>query len=78
MNSNGPSRHLAPRETLDHQLPFKPYNTGCRSRFFKEDRLVAEENKLKVIHDLAYADLVFDGYRAPINPAGKGGQKACG
>jgi alanine-synthesizing transaminase len=25
----------------------------------------AKEHKIRVIHDLAYADLVFDGYRAP-------------
>ncbi len=33
--------------------------------FFKKVVDFAKENKLIVLHDLAYADLVFDGYKAP-------------
>jgi alanine-synthesizing transaminase len=33
--------------------------------FFTKVVAFAKENKLIVIHDAAYADLVFDGYRAP-------------
>ncbi|MHB8882073.1 MAG: alanine transaminase [Thermodesulfovibrionales bacterium] len=33
--------------------------------FFKKVVAFAKENKVIVIHDLAYADLVFDGYTAP-------------
>ena len=33
--------------------------------FFKKVVDFAKENRLIVLHDLAYADLVFDGYKAP-------------
>ena len=33
--------------------------------FFKRVVAFAKENDILVIHDLAYADLVFDGYKAP-------------
>jgi alanine-synthesizing transaminase len=33
--------------------------------FFKKVVNFAKENRLIVLHDLAYADLVFDGYKAP-------------
>ncbi|HEY5599439.1 MAG TPA: aminotransferase class I/II-fold pyridoxal phosphate-dependent enzyme, partial [Candidatus Manganitrophaceae bacterium] len=33
--------------------------------FFKKIVDFARENSLMVVHDLAYADLVFDGYKAP-------------
>src|SRR4030065_722768 len=33
--------------------------------FFKKVVDCAKENRLIVLHDLAYADLVFDGYKAP-------------
>jgi alanine-synthesizing transaminase len=33
--------------------------------FFRKVVDFAKENKIIVIHDLAYADLVFDGYKAP-------------
>jgi alanine-synthesizing transaminase len=33
--------------------------------FFAEIIAIAKEHNIWVIHDLAYADLVFDGYRAP-------------
>ena len=33
--------------------------------FFKKVVAIARENQIWVIHDFAYADLVFDGYKAP-------------
>ena len=33
--------------------------------FFKKVVAFAKENNLYVVHDLAYADIVFDGYKAP-------------
>jgi len=33
--------------------------------FFKRVVAFAKEYKMLVIHDLAYADLVFDGYKPP-------------
>lgn len=45
-----------------------PHNptTACVERdFFEKIVAFAKENNIMVIHDLAYADLVFDGYKAP-------------
>ena len=36
--------------------------------FFKRVVAFATEHKMLVIHDLAYEDLVFDGYKAPVDP----------
>jgi alanine-synthesizing transaminase len=33
--------------------------------FFEKVVAIARESGIRVIHDLAYADIVFDGYRAP-------------
>ena len=33
--------------------------------FFEEVVEIARENRIWVVHDLAYADIVFDGYQAP-------------
>src|SRR5207245_10331228 len=33
--------------------------------FFKKVVAFAKENNVSVVHDLAYADIVFDGYKAP-------------
>lgn len=45
-----------------------PSNPTCQVvnlDFFKDLIKFAKDNNLMVIHDLAYADLVFDGYKAP-------------
>lgn len=45
-----------------------PSNPTCYTvelDFFKDLVKFARDNHLLVIHDLAYADLVFDGYKAP-------------
>ncbi len=40
--------------------------TQCVDReFFEKVVAIARENEIWVIHDLAYADIVFDGYAAP-------------
>ncbi len=46
-------------------FPHNPTTTVVDLDFFKRIVDFAKENKLMVIHDLAYADLAFDGYRAP-------------
>ena len=46
-------------------FPHNPTTTVVDIDFFKKVVDFASENKLIVIHDLAYADLVFDGYEAP-------------
>ena len=46
-------------------FPHNPTTQVVDRAFFQRVIEFAEENKLLIIHDLAYADLVFDGYRAP-------------
>ncbi len=46
-------------------FPHNPTTTVVDIDFFQKVVDFAKENKLIVIHDLAYADLVFDGYEAP-------------
>jgi len=46
-------------------FPHNPTTQVVDLDFFKRVVAFAKENKMLVIHDLAYADLVFDGYKAP-------------
>lgn len=46
-------------------FPSNPTTQVVDLDFFKKIVAFARENNLKIIHDLAYADLVFDGYKAP-------------
>ena len=46
-------------------FPHNPTTMVVDSEFFKKVVDFAQENNLIVIHDFAYADLVFDGYEAP-------------
>ena len=46
-------------------FPHNPTTQVVDIEFFKRVIDLAEEHDLLVIHDLAYADLVFDGYKAP-------------
>jgi len=46
-------------------FPNNPTTTVVEKDFFEKVVDFAKENNIYVIHDLAYADLVFDGYRAP-------------
>jgi alanine-synthesizing transaminase len=46
-------------------FPHNPTTRVVDIDFFQKIVDFAKENKLIVIHDLAYADLVFDGYQAP-------------
>jgi alanine-synthesizing transaminase len=46
-------------------FPHNPTTQVVDRAFFQRVIEFAEENNLLIIHDLAYADLVFDGYRAP-------------
>lgn len=45
--------------------PHNPTTAVVERDFFQKIVDFAKEHKLNVIHDLAYADLCFDGYRAP-------------
>ncbi|GLI33869.1 aminotransferase class I/II-fold pyridoxal phosphate-dependent enzyme [Desulforhabdus amnigena] len=46
-------------------FPHNPTTTVVDLDFFQKIVDFAKENNLMVIHDLAYADLTFDGYKAP-------------
>jgi alanine-synthesizing transaminase len=46
-------------------FPNNPTTEVVEADFFEKVVAFAEEHNLMVVHDLAYADLVFDGYKAP-------------
>jgi alanine-synthesizing transaminase len=46
-------------------FPSNPTTQCVELDFFKHVVEIAREHNIYVIHDLAYADLVFDGYKAP-------------
>lgn len=46
-------------------FPHNPTTMVVNIDFFERLVSFAKENKLMVIHDLAYGDIVFDGYQAP-------------
>jgi alanine-synthesizing transaminase len=46
-------------------FPHNPTTKVVDLDFFKRVVAFAKENDILVVHDLAYADLVFDGYKAP-------------
>lgn len=59
-------RQTLPRpRLLIINFPHNPTTKVVDLEFFKKVVLFAKEHDMLVIHDLAYADLVFDGYRAP-------------
>ncbi len=46
-------------------FPSNPTTQCVELDFFRKVVDIAKEHKIWVVHDLAYADIVFDGYRAP-------------
>ena len=59
-------RQSQPRpRVLIISFPHNPTTSIVDLEFFKKIVEFAKEHEIFVIHDLAYADLVFDGYRAP-------------
>lgn len=46
-------------------FPNNPTTEVVERDFFERTVAFAKEHDMMVVHDLAYADLVFDGYRAP-------------
>jgi len=46
-------------------FPANPTTLCAEADFFRKAVALAKEHGIWIIHDLAYADLVFDGYRAP-------------
>lgn len=59
-------RQTLPRpRILVINFPHNPTTAVVDLEFFKKVVAFAKEHRVIVLHDLAYADLVFDGYRAP-------------
>ncbi|MDX1411261.1 MAG: aminotransferase class I/II-fold pyridoxal phosphate-dependent enzyme, partial [Nitrospirales bacterium] len=59
-------RQTQPRpQAIIMSFPHNPTTSVVDLEFFKKLVAFALEHEVYVIHDLAYADLVFDGYRAP-------------
>lgn len=59
-------RQTLPRpRILVINFPHNPTTAVVDLEFFKKIVTFAKEHNVIVIHDLAYADIVFDGYRAP-------------
>ena len=46
-------------------FPSNPTTQCVDKAFFEKIIKIAKENSIWVVHDLAYADLCFDGYKAP-------------
>lgn len=53
-------------------FPHNPTTISVEAEFFKEIVKWAKKNQVMVVHDLAYADIVFDGYKSPSFLATKG------
>jgi len=59
-------RQTLPRpRILVINFPHNPTTAVVDLEFFKKVVAFAKEHHVIVLHDLAYADIVFDGYRAP-------------
>jgi alanine-synthesizing transaminase len=59
-------KRLWPRpKALVLNFPHNPTTTCVDIGFFEQVVAFAREHQIIVVHDFAYADLVFDGYRAP-------------
>ncbi|WP_156495714.1 aminotransferase class I/II-fold pyridoxal phosphate-dependent enzyme, partial [Alcanivorax sp. HI0033] len=46
-------------------FPGNPTGQCVDLAFFEKVVAIAREHQIWVVHDLAYADIVFDGYKAP-------------
>ncbi len=54
-----------PPKLLIISFPHNPTTSVVNRAFFEKVVTFAQEHNIIVIHDFAYADLTFDGYRAP-------------
>ncbi len=60
------TRQTWPRpKVLILSYPHNPTTEIVELEFFEKIVDYARENKIMIVHDFAYADLTFDGYRAP-------------
>ncbi|MDK2893056.1 LL-diaminopimelate aminotransferase [Methanohalophilus sp.] len=60
-----PSDVLAKTKLMFINYPNNPTSATATTRFFKEVVDFAHENKIVVVHDNAYSEMVYDGYKAP-------------
>ncbi|MBI3011475.1 MAG: aminotransferase class I/II-fold pyridoxal phosphate-dependent enzyme [Candidatus Omnitrophica bacterium] len=66
-----PDLHAVPRSVLKQSkllflsYPHNPTTAVADLKFFKETIAWARQHRIMVVHDFAYSDIVFDGYRAP-------------
>jgi len=59
-------KHSWPKpKMLVLSFPANPTTQCVDVAFFEKVVAIAREHQIWVVHDLAYADIVFDGYRAP-------------
>ena len=58
-------RHWPRPKVLVLNFPHNPTTTCVDVAFFRQVVDFAREHNVIVVHDFAYADLVFDGYKAP-------------
>lgn len=58
-------RHWPRPKVLVLNFPHNPTTMCVDEGFFRDVVALAREHQFIVVHDFAYADLVFDGYRAP-------------
>nr|WP_084191423.1 alanine transaminase [Algiphilus aromaticivorans] len=59
-------RELWPKpKMLILNFPSNPTTQCVEREFFEKAVAIAREHEMWIVHDLAYADIVFDGYRAP-------------
>ena len=59
-------RELWPKpKMLILNFPSNPTTQCVDIEFFEKAVAIAKEHEIWIVHDLAYADIVFDGYRAP-------------
>jgi len=56
-------------------FPHNPTTISVEPDFFREVVKWARKNQVLVVHDLAYADIVFDGYEAPSFLSTKGAKE---
>ncbi len=54
-----------PPKMIIVSFPHNPTTQVVDLEFFEKLVAFAQEHRLMIVHDLAYADIVFDGYRAP-------------
>ena len=60
------TREIWPRPKLiTLNFPHNPTAATVSLDFFEEIVRFARDNRISVVHDMAYADITFDGYRSP-------------